>query len=144
MVGILWFFFLTNYYISILDKCWRTAHHKDCGLLNKCLLILMKLVLYLPFLATLFFKITIFGGTGKWEDIWSFQLQKNCAILKWNICVFLVLVTSMVQSIALSFKINSILQKLPLNFFLNCDLGNCEVEKEDLFTFFSVPELYAG
>lgn len=67
--------------------------------------------------------------------------KKPCAISKQNICVFLVLVTYMEQSIVLPFKINSILQNLPLNLFINCALENFGLEK-DLFTLFSPPELY--
>lgn len=47
----------------------------------------------------------------------------------------------MEQSIVLPFKINSILQNLPLNLFINCALENFGLEK-DLFTLFSPPELY--
>lgn len=49
----------------------------------------------------------------------------------------------MIQSIVLSLKINSILYKLPLTIFSNYALGNCELEKKELFTLFFAPELYA-
>lgn len=73
----------------------------------------------------------------------KFPTEKKCAILKWIICVFLILVTYMIQNIVLSSKVNSILQKLPLNLFSNCDLENCELEKEELFILFSELKLYA-
>lgn len=49
----------------------------------------------------------------------------------------------MIQSIVPSFKINTVVQKSPLNLFSNCDLENSELEKEHLFTLCSAPELYA-